>query len=327
MSDPLIIAMSLPNTCFALNPEDLDTSFLDLDPINLDISFFLEGLDLQDENSKLIEGLAIVEDNSAISTVSQTSPPLQPTPKPLPKASKVLRSLIVEEFNKQLPVVEPESDGSYKCETDLPVDKSYQLSDPKDLPPADPAFMSLCAADKRQFKPALALMNPTVIKIICDDLRKTNSDLAETHTFTIAVEGNKAKLLVREKLEAVGGGHPRAETSEDINFRKKHPIPTNEDIQAAMNDPKIIPHKEGLARSKVWTIAGNFSQCTRYFKSKGLKIVKTSDQPKDTRLVRIRVFFEDKPKPNTSTSEEDDNTSTKVGGGGAVKRGGSSKSR
>lgn len=206
-------------------------------------------------------------------------------------------------FNKQLAVADSNPDGSYTCVAGLPIDKSYKLTGPKDLPRADPSFTSLCA-DDGTFIPALALMNSSVIKIMCEELRRSNPDLADTHTFAIAVDGNNVTLLVREKQEttAGGGGGQNPTVKSDVAFRKKHPFPTEEEIKTAKNDPTIVPHKGGLSRSKVYTIAGSTSQCIRYFASNGLKIVKTSDQPKDARLVRIRVFFEDRPKAATDAN-------------------------
>ena len=239
--------------------------------------------------------------------------------KPIPKASTVLGTLLVTEWNKQLTSAKVNPDGSCMLEVELPIDESYELKDPKDFPSASSSFLSQCAPDSKQnFKPAIALMSKKIIQVIVGNFKNDNPTLASTHTCAFSVEGNRAKLLLRERPKATAASGGGAAESEDLVLRQKNPFPSDKDIDAAKEKAK--PHKLGLSRSKVWTVVGSLDKATRFFKSKNLKIVETKDQPTDTRLKRVRVFFEERQGSAGGTAKKRE---AAAGGGSADTEAGS----
>ncbi len=251
-----------------------------------------------------------MEDNSSESTqliinVEVTaSPQPQLQAQPQPTCSRVLVAWVIEKFGEQIATAVADEDGSYVVNIPYPEESVYDD----------------CVKHDTKFIPMACLANPRMItNNIYPQLVKHNSALASTHTFRVESEPESVKILVRPRpaakaaaSEAVSAPVDRYQSILNTATERGHPFPIPDVVRAAL--AAAVPHQEGLTRSVVYKVGSDKEGVDLFCRRLGLKSVLTKDQPKQSGLIKFRIFAEDKPDFAAKTA--------KRGGGGAPKRGG-----
>jgi hypothetical protein len=139
------------------------------------------------------------------------------------------------------------------------------------------------------FNGEAAMKRKEAINILISNLRKERSDLKSYKITFIIEEDFTMSLLLEKKIVSASAS---ATSSDEELFRLAHPFPTREKVAHDLSN--AIPHRADLTPSFTYDIACTKEDGLKLFKSYGFKACLSKDQPKDSRLLRFRVFKEDK---------------------------------
>lgn len=227
-----------------------------------------------------------------------------------PTCSRRLGEHVVNEFNSAIAVATEESDNSYLIK----------------IPYPDQSIYAGCSKPT-EFIPKACMANPKIITIVHAQLVKANPDLASTHTFKIAANVDSVEILVRPRpvantasASAASAPVNRYQSTIDTAAERGKPFPTQEEVQATLD--AVVPHKEGLSRSAVYTVGSDENGVALFCRRLGLKYCITKDQPKQSNLVRFRIFAENKEGFVAKPSKSGRGDSAASGGGGGSKKNG-----
>jgi len=270
----LIIAASQSNELFAVVSSETSNHIVETDHIPSPVSPSI--------TEHVVESDHIVDsDHNLEVEISVQVREAAPTPRQ-PTCSRLLGEHVVKEFNSEIAVATENSDNSYSIE----------------IPYPDASFYDGCSKPT-EFNPKACMANPKIISIVHGHLVRDNQELASTHTLKIAAKDDSVEVLVRPRpvantasASAASAPVNRYQATLDTAAERGKPFPTQEEVRTTLD--AVVPHKDGLSRSAVYTVGSDENGVALFCRRLGLKYCITKDQPKQANLVRFRIFAENK---------------------------------
>lgn len=169
--------------------------------------------------------------------------------------------------------------GEFVVSTPFPDFSIYEVCEPGDLTRNGKSFDQKLAARAQKF-----------IQIFIGRIFAEFTNLASTHSAKLIVD-ECVQLSFRPRVSA--DLKSQTLSREEELLKKIHEFPdkvkVNSDIEIS------VPHKEGLAKSAVYTVFASKDAVDSFCKGLKKGYVLTKDQPKDQRLIRFRIFGANQP--------------------------------